>query len=67
MINEYTATTEEVRWYVSNNGRIPAQWFDRWLQGERARTWDEGFDAGCKEAGAGPLEDFSVNPYRKSA
>lgn len=36
--DEYTPTTEEVRWYVSNNGRIPVEWFDRFLAAHDAEV-----------------------------
>lgn len=29
--DEYVPTEDEVRHYVSTNGRMPAEWFDRWL------------------------------------
>lgn len=29
--DEYVPTEDEVRHYVSTNGRMPADWFDRWL------------------------------------
>jgi len=31
-MDEYTPTTEHTRGYASNHGRMPAEWFDRWLE-----------------------------------
>lgn len=75
---EYTPTTDEVReryaaarYYLDNEDHLTesGREFDRWLaEHDRQvaeRAWAKGFDSGYKEAGAGPHEDFSMNPYRK--
>ena len=64
-MSEYTVKTEEARWYASNHGRMPVEWFDRWLDAERARVWDEGHLAGASD---GTSDDWvSVNPYEREA
>lgn len=74
MTTEYTPSTEEVRelyWAVSGTPRRDSQsWdeFDRWLNEERAKVWDEAIQETYR---CGWYQDFSRddmlgrNPYRK--
>lgn len=69
----YTPTTDEVRedfaypwegFKQDREGRLEA--FDRWLNAERARVWDDAHGAPCDEWVVTDMcAKYHPNPYRK--
>lgn len=67
-MTEYTPTTEEVRYAYGigrnetwlDDGSKPLPQFDRWLEAERARIWDEAFCQGASWRSEHVLQ----NPYK---
>lgn len=68
-MSEYTPTTEDVAFYYEGPDMDAAERraeFDRWLAGERAKAWDEGFCVGERSgAREDPLNPYTENPYRE--
>lgn len=75
----YTPTTDEVRedfaypwegFEQDREGRLEA--FDRWLNSERARIWDEGYRRSCMDHSTwcrktnGDHGQQQINPYRST-
>ena len=64
-MSEYIPTTESVRYNWAAYG-VPQEHFDRWLNAERARVWDEGHGAPCDEWVVDEMcAEYHPNPYRK--
>ena len=71
-MSEFPYNTEDMRQAVAAGyrhwgsvGLTGTEDFDRWLNAERARVWDEGHLAGASD---GTSDDWvSVNPYEREA
>ena len=74
-MSDYTPTTEQVREQYSREqpphiGTVSEKRaeFDRWLDAVKAEAWDEGFDAGERDAfhlDTHPDHTCTPNPYRQ--
>jgi hypothetical protein len=64
-MSDYTPTTTQVRaHYVGSDAYSAVRYdeFDRWLNSERAKAWDEGWDSRVEG-----LTDLPDNPYRSES
>ena len=74
-MNNWTPTTKQVREQFTREeppriGTVAekSRAFDRWLEQVKAEAWDEGFDAGERDAfdlDENPNHECIKNPYRR--
>ena len=73
-MTDYTPSTQEVKeWYADSIDRLGGEGeFDRWLNAERARIWDEGYRRSCMDHSTwcrktnGDHGQQQINPYRST-